>query len=150
MPGSARSSSASSRCRIEWRPSRMLCAGLLAGSLLAAFAVLASGMPRAVAWPLALAAVAHGVGQAWRQLRQPPRMFEFAGQDAPVRVDGSPVRDGSVTWRGPLAFVRWRDPAGRRRHLAWWPDTLATSARRELGLAAPARRAARRTGSVAP
>lgn len=150
MPDSGRSSSASSRCRIEWRPSRTLCAGLLVFSVLAAFAVLASEMPRVAAWPLALLAAAHGAGLAWRQMRQPRRWFEFAGQDRPVRMDDRQVRDASVTWRGPLAFVRWRDPAGRARHLAWWPDTLGRSARRELRLAAPLRRAARRTDSVAP
>ena len=150
MTSSGRSSSASSRCRTEWRPSRALCAGLLVLSILAAFAVLASEMPRPAAWPLALLALVHGAVQAWRQTRMPARVFEFAGQDAPVRVDGAPVREADVTWRGPLAFVRWRDAGGRRAHLAWWPDTLAGPARRELRLAAPPRRAARRAGSVAP
>ena len=143
-------SSASSRCRIEWRPSRTLCAGLLLFSFLAAFAVLASEMPRPAAWPLALLVIVHGAGMAWRQMRQPRRRFEFAGQDRPVRLDGRQVGDASVTWRGPLAFVCWRDPGGAWRTLAWWPDTLDRAARRELRLTAPLRRAAQRTGSVAP
>lgn len=150
MPGSARSSSASSRCRIEWRPSRALCAGLLALAILAGFAVPASEMPRPAAWPLALMAMAHGAWLAWRYARLPGCRFEFNGQDGPVQVDGTLVHDASVTWRGPLAFVRWRDCRGRSRHLAWWPDTLPAPARRELRLAAPLRRAARRIGSVAP
>lgn len=150
MPDSGRSSNASATCRIDWRPSRLMCAGLVALSLLAAFAVLASEMPPLAAWPLALAALAHGAGLAWKHARRPARRFVFAGQDAPVEVDGEPVREASVTWRGPLAFVRWRDRTGHARHLAWWPDTLAGHARRELRLAAPLRRAARRVDSVAP
>lgn len=150
MPSSGRSSSACSRCRIEWRPSRALCAGILILAAFAAFSIIASEMPRTFAWPFACLALAHGARLAWRQGRVPPGRFEFAGQDAPVRVDGRPVREASVTWRGPLAFARWRDAAGRVRHAAWWPDTLAAEARRELRLAAPVRRAARRAGSVAP
>jgi len=150
MPNSGRSSSASSRCRIEWRPSRLLGAALVLLSLLAALAALASEMPRPAAWPLALLALAHGAGLAWRQMRRPWHVFELAGQDAPVWVDGEQVRGADVTWRGPLAFVRWRDRAGHARHMAWWPDTLAGPARRELRLAAPQRRAARRADSVAP
>lgn len=150
MPGSGRSSSGFSRCRIDWRPSRGLAAGLLILSILAAFAALASGVPQPAGWLLALAAPAHGAWLTRRYLRQPVRRFEFAGQDAPVRVDGRQASDASVTWRGPLAFVRWRDRAGRSRRLAWWPDTLAGPERRELRLAAPVRRAAQRAASVAP
>lgn len=119
-------------------------------SLLAGLAVLASEMPRMAAWPMAALAVARGLRVAWKELRRPHSRFVFAGQDAPVEVDGRRVGDASVTWRGPLAFARWRDGRGRRRHLAWWPDTLPAAARRELRLAAPMRRAAPRAASVAP
>ena len=118
-------------------------------SALAGFAVLASEMPRAAAWPAAVLAMLHGLRLAWNELRRPRSRFVFAGQDAPVEVDGRTVRDASVTCRGPLAFVRWRGADGRRRHLAWWPDTLPSAARRELRLAAPVRRAAPKAASVA-
>lgn len=150
MPRSGRWSSGSLRCRIEWRPSRGLAAALLMLAVLAAFALLASELPRSAAWPLALLALVHGARLGWHRLHRRTRQFEFAGQDAPVRVDGEPVREAWVTWRGPLAFVRWRDRRGRTRRLEWWPDTLPPARRRELRLAAPVRRAARRASSVAP
>lgn len=150
MPSSARSSAGSSTCRIEWKPSRLMGALLVILSLLAGFAVLASEMPRLAAWPMAALAIAHGLRLAWNELRRPRSRFVFAGQDAAVEVDGRKVGNASVTWRGPLAFVRWRDRDGRQRHLAWWPDTLPEAARRELRLAAPVRRAARQAASVAP
>lgn len=77
-------------------------------------------------------------------------MFVFASNDAPILLDGAVIDDVKVTWRGPLAFVRWRDPSGRIRRLAWWPDTLPPAARRELRLAAPGGEAAPRTASMAP
>ena len=150
MQSSPRSSAGSSTCRIEWKPSRLLGAMLVLLSLLAAFAVTDSEMPRVAAWPLAALALAHGLRLAWKELRRPRSGFLFSGQDAPVQVDGRAVRDASVTWRGPLAFARWRDGDGRARHLAGWPDTLPAARRRELRLAAPVRRAARKAPSVAP
>ena len=150
MQSSPRSSAGSSTCRIEWKPSRLLGAMLVLLSLLGAFAVTASEMPRVAAWPLAALALAHGLHLAWKELRLPRSSFVFSGHDAPVQVDGRSVRDASVTWRGPLAFARWCDGDGRHRRLAWWPDTLPAAGRRELRLAAPVRRAARKATSVAP
>lgn len=150
MPNSARSSSGSLRCHIEWHPSRWLCAALVALSLLAAFAVIVSEMPRPVAWPLALAAVAYGLVQAARYGVQARRELVFTGPDGPVMIDGRQVAGASVSWRGPLAFLRWTDAAGRTQRVAWWPDTLRAAGRRELRLAAPVRRAAPAGASVAP
>ena len=134
----------------RWFGGVLLGAVLVVLAVLAGFAVLASEMPRMAAWPAAALAILHGLHLAWRELRRPRSRFVFAGQDAPVEVDGRTVRDASVTWRGPLAFVRWRGEDGRRRYLAWWPDTLPAGSRRELRLAAPVRRAARKAASVAP
>ena len=150
MQSSPRSCAGSSTCRIEWKPSRLLGAMLVLLSLLAAFAVTDSEMPRVAAWPLAALALAHGLYLAWKELRRPRSGFLFSGQDAPVQVDGRAVRDASVTWRGPLAFARWRGHDGHQRYLAWWPDTPPPRWRRELRLAAPVRRAARKATSVAP
>jgi toxin CptA len=54
-----------------------------------------------------------------------------------------------VRWRGPLAFLRWRDPDGRARRLVFWPDTLPAAARGELKLALQQREAAGGGASMA-
>nr|WP_255699061.1 hypothetical protein [Luteimonas sp. Y-2-2-4F] len=115
----------------------------------AAASVLASGVPPALAWPLAGLALAHGGLLLRRQAGAGERVLRFRPEGR-VEVDGESVDAFRLDWRGPLAFARWRDPAGRMRRLAWWPDTLPPPARRELRLAAPAPRAARGAPSVAP
>jgi toxin CptA len=150
MPRSPRSSNASVSCRLEWRPSRWLIAAILALSALAAFSVVASEMPRTLAWPLAAAVLAHAVWLARREARKPVQAWFWPGTDQPVTVDGAVARDAVVAWRGPLAFVHWRDADGRRLHLCWWPDTLPAARRRELRLAASSAPASRSAASMAP
>lgn len=150
MPRSRRSSNGSAPCRLEWRPSRWLLSALIALATLAPAAVLVSEMPRAAAWPLAAAATLHGLRLLKREYRRPRHVLVFRGDPAPVEVDGIAVAGAQVGWRGPLAFVRWRDGAGRTRRLSWWPDTLPPASRRELRLAAPATARAARGPSVAP
>ena len=150
MPHSRRWSNASAPCRLEWRPSRWLLAALLALTLVAPLAVLASEMPRITAWPLAAAAFVHGLRLLRREWRRPRTVLVSGGADAPVVVDGVGVAWAEVTWRGPLAFVSWRDAQGRMHRLSWWPDTLPPAARRELRLAALAPARAARAPSVAP
>jgi len=148
MPNSTRSSPASGPCRLEWRPSRWLLAALLILALLAPVSVLASGLPRAWAWPLALAALGWGIASVRRQARRPVRRLVLAADGG--ELDGHALRGWSVAWRGPLAFVRAVDGQGRCHRLAWWPDTLPPAARRELRLAALARPASREAAAVAP
>ena len=136
--------------RIDWRPSRWPQAAMLLLGMLAGFSILASEMPSPLAWPLALAAFAHGGCLFRRESRRPVLAFLLAGDAAPVRVDGVAVDGFELQWRGPLAFATWRDARGRRHRRAWWPDTLPVPARRELRLAAPSRRAARGGASMAP
>ena len=62
MSKSHRSSSASATCQLEWRPSRWVTAWLLAQVLLVPICLLASGLPRLVAWPVALAATREEAG----------------------------------------------------------------------------------------
>jgi len=102
---------------------------------LAALSVLASEMPRAVAWPLAAAALAWGLWSAVRNHRAAPRRLCWVAGRAP-EIDGVAAAGAVLHWRGPLAFLRWRDGDGRTRRMAWWPDTLPAAARRELRLAA--------------
>ncbi len=123
-------------CRLEWRPSRWAIGALILLSALAPFAVLQSEMPRLAAWPLAAVAGAWGPWSAWREARKPARTFELQPGNGLARLDGRPLVLAEVRWRGPLAFLRWRDAAGQGGRLAWWPDTLPPAQRRELRVAA--------------
>jgi len=150
MSHSIRSSSASAPCRLERRASPLLIAALLALAAAAAFAVLVSEMPRVAAWPMALAALAHGAWVAWREARVVPGEFVVPHAGARATVDGIAVDGLAVRWRGPIAFVQWRDGDGHRRRHVFFPDTLPAARRRELRLAVPAPAPARRAASVAP
>lgn len=144
-----RSSNASAPSRFELRVSRWPIAALLALSLLAPIAVLASEMPRAFAWPLACAAFASGVWRARAEARRPPRLIVIDG-DGQATVDGAAVGDFRVDWRGALAFVSWREASGRIARGSFWPDTLDAAGRRELRLAVDRIDAGRRAGRMAP
>ena len=150
MTHSHRLSNVSVSCRLEWRPSRWVIGALLALGLLAAFAVLASAMPRLAAWPLAVSAMAYGLRRAWKEWRSPQVALFFPGNELPVMLEGLSIDKAEVRWRGPLAFLRWRDRQGRRQRLSWWPDTLPVASRRELRLAASSLEAARQHRQVAP
>lgn len=115
----------------------------------AALAVLASEMPRGLAWPLATVAALRGFHLAWHEVRKPPREWVFPA-DGRVTVDGQRVHEPTLSWRGPLALLRWRDRRGRRHSLGWWPDTLPAAARRELRLAAGLADASRDRRPMAP
>ena len=149
IPNSPPSSDASATFRIEWRPSGLLVIALLLLAVLAPAAVLAGEMPRAAAWLLATAAAVQGLHLAWCERLRPRRRLEFTG-DGRLFVDGSEVAAVRISWRGPMAFLSWRDGGAARRHLAWWPDTLAPAGRRGLRLAAAALPAARAGPSMAP
>jgi toxin CptA len=114
-----------------------------------ALAALGSGMPRVFAWPLAVGAASRGIWLAlgrWGRSRcevvWPP--------DAKPTIDGHVLQHAKLHWRGPLAFLDWRDDLGRRHHLAWWPDTLSPQARRELRLAAASHDSTPSRTSMAP
>ncbi|WP_374011755.1 hypothetical protein [Pseudoxanthomonas koreensis] len=150
MPTSPRSSHGSAPCRLEWRPSRWLLAALLTLSLLAPLAVLGSGLPRLLAWPLALAAAIGGGVRAWREAGRAPRQLVLGTGSGPDVLDGQPLQACELAWRGPLAFIHALDAHGRSHRLVWWPDTLPPPRRRELRLVAALRAASRPTRSMAP
>jgi toxin CptA len=119
---------------------------LLLLAMLAPFAVLASEMPRAVAWPLACVAAVSGLHAALREARRPARLLALppgartgdpGGGPGGATLDGEPLAEAVLSWRGPLAFLRWRDAAGRHGRLSWWPDTLPAAERRVLKLWSP-------------
>jgi toxin CptA len=135
--------------RLEWRPSRWLAVALLLLGLVAASAVLACGMSRWCAVPVALIAMWHGAWLARAYTRLPRRSLAWP-MEGDLLVDGHRVEAVHLHWRGPLAFLGWTDVQGDRQRLAWWPDTLSRTTRRELRLAANSAPNAPSIASMAP
>ncbi len=136
MSKSHRSSSASATCRLEWRPSTLITIWLVSLAVLSPISLLASGLPRWLAWPLAVIAMLHALREAQRHRVSPRRVLLIVGE-GPLQVDGAPAECWRLRWRGPLAFLSWRDALGGRHALSFWPDTLPKAQRRELRLATP-------------
>jgi len=149
MSKSRRSSIAYVPCRLEWRPSRQVGAALWFLTLLAPFCLLASDLPRGWAWPLAAIAGLVGIRDAVRYRHQSPRQVVIPAGRGAASCDAERIECLGVHWRGPLAFVHWRDGDGRNRRVVFAPDTLAAPARRELKLAMQRREAAAGSPSVA-
>lgn len=150
MTHSMRWSNISAPCRLEWRPSSWAIAALLTLAMSAPIAVIGSEMPRALAWPLSIVALGYGAWLARREWAQPGRAVVWPPGVEPITINDVPVHDVHLQWRGPLAFLRWRDNDACVRRLVWWPDTLPAMQRRELKLAAQARESAQATASMAP
>lgn len=94
-------------------------------------------------------AIAYGLWLARNELCRPVRCLIIAPNDGVSSLDGEPMTDLQLQWRGPLAFLRWRDTSGRWQRLSGWPDTLDAGARRELRLAMAARTPAQPSRSMA-
>ena len=136
-------------CTVEWRPSPLVGAILWALALLAPCCLLASGLPPAWSWPLAGLVAIAGIRDARRYRRRPTLLLAIPAGPGDVACNGVRVQVLELRWRGPLAFLRWRED-GRARCLAFWPDLLAAPARRELRLAMQRRETAAPAASVAP
>lgn len=138
--------------RLQWGPSRLLSLALVLMGLLAGLSVIASEMPLTWSIPLALLAASEGVRQARRELARPVRWLVVGTADTlpGPTMDGQPISELTVQWRGPLAFMRFRDADRRWQRLAWWPDTLDSRGRRELRLAVPVQATAHPATSMAP
>jgi toxin CptA len=117
--------------------------------LLGALAIFGSEMPRLLAWPLAVGAVSRAAWLAQRESRR-SRCELVWPMDAEPMIDGQVLQQAQLQWRGPLAFLHWRDDEGRQHRLAWWPDTLSQRARRELRLAAASCASTPPRASMAP
>jgi toxin CptA len=134
MPHWMRSSNACGPCRLDWRPSRWVIGAVLVLGVAAASSILASEMPRGAAMTVAALALWRGIQLALYEAIRPARALVWSANQPP-RLDGELLQDARLTWRGPLAFLEWRNASGRIQRLAWWPDTLHAEARRELKLA---------------
>ena len=150
MPNSQRLSHGSETCRLEWRPSRAFVAAQMSLGVLGACSVLASEMPRTAAWLIAAAAMVYAALLSDRHLRLGRVPVVWNGRLGTATIDGVATGEASLQWRGPIAFLHWRDGARRRRCLAFWPDALDRKARRELRLAAGPTAASRTGPSMAP
>ena len=142
------SSNASAPCRLEWRPSRWVAIALCLLTVFSVPSLLASDLPRPFAWLIAVVASTAGWRSMGRELRRPTCEIWMAG-DGQVTVDGEAVHAFAIDWRGPIAFLSWRDAEGRMQRRSFWPDTLPPPRRRELRLAARDRMAPPETGGMA-
>ena len=137
---STRWSAISPTCRLDWRPSRLRAACLVLMGVLAAGSLSLTAMARTPAIVAGAACLAWALGRARYDLRRTPGTLVLEGDGGAATWVGAEgevaLADLTVSWRGPLASVVGRDPAGKLRHLAFWPDTLAEPARRALLLAA--------------
>lgn len=118
--------------------------------LLAVFSLFASDLPSAWAWPLALLAGSRGMIEIRRYAMQSSCTLLIPTGTGEARCDDVRMDALQMSWRGPLAFLCWRDPQGARRRLVFLPDVLPVATRRELKLAIQRREAAAvNTASVA-
>lgn len=134
------SSNESLTCRIDWRPSRWLLAAIVVLTSLAVLSAWLSALPAWLAGLLSVACVGHGLRLARREAARAGVTVHLASEPG-VAVLNFPHGAESwtqvrVSFRGALATVSGRDPAGATRRLLWWPDTLPASARRQLRLVA--------------
>ncbi|WP_240906136.1 hypothetical protein [Thermomonas sp. HDW16] len=79
----------------------------------------------------------------------PPRQLVIPAGRGTATCDGERIDDLQLGWRGPLAFLRWRDGEGRRQRASLWPDRLPAGMRRELRIAMQRREAASDSASMA-
>lgn len=134
------SSSTSSICRIDWRPSRLLQAALLALGLLAALSLWLSNL----SWWAAIAAGAVAMVIAARAARneslQPDCSITWQAGAKTANVNFATRTESwhspKASFHGAIGVFSGVDEAGRRRRLLWWPDTLDARERRRFRLVA--------------
>lgn len=135
-----RSSSEFSTCRLDWRPSRLLAAALIALGVLAALSLWLSALPRALALAGVAVALGRGFQLARREWRQPTIAVLWRAADGSAELNFAgrtqSLTGVQVDFRGPLARLSGRDEHGRIRRWQWWPDTLPPAVRRSLRVAA--------------
>lgn len=133
-PRSQRCFNASTPCHVEWRPSRLCAASAWLLGMAAAVALWLSDLPAWLQTIGSLTCLARAGWLARHLRRRPHRQLLWPARGA-VLLDGEPIDAPRLHWRGPWVFVHWRE-GSRRQALAWWPDTLDATRRRELRLVA--------------
>lgn len=139
MPHSARSSTTSPPVRLDWRPSRLLIALLVALTCAAASVPWLSSLPSGTRIAASCLALLHGALVARREAGRRPFEFVWPAGDVLARCvygeTAAALEVEALRIQAGLAILRIRDADGRRRSLAWWPDTLDATGRRALRLA---------------
>ena len=133
-------SRSSSSFLIDWRPSRQLQMAQAALALLAALSLALSALPRVAVGLGTVAIVLYAAFGIRRLARVPAQVLRIADDGSwavLLSASATPQLFSEVQLgvRGPMAWLRARDRAGRCRQWNWWPDTLPTGARRQLRLA---------------
>ncbi|HEX5757276.1 MAG TPA: hypothetical protein VFY12_13125 [Arenimonas sp.] len=132
------SSNVSSICRIDWRPSRGLCAGLIGLGGLAGLAILLSDVDVRLAWSAALLCVASSLHGALGEWRRPEIRIIWVGGSEPALIASGEARwelqSVSLHLRGPLAVLAGRDGHGQGHRWVFYPDTLDGAGCRSLRL----------------
>lgn len=120
-------------CRCEWRPSPLITAGLLAGTLLAIASLLLSDLPPPWRLPACSAAGLFGLWHACRWQRQRPRQMRFDRHRTALWVDGVAAAAVRISWRTGLLLVRWQGQGqGGWQHCLFVPAQLSPLLVREL------------------
>jgi toxin CptA len=106
--------------------------------LLALWSLWLSALPMSVVSILAMLVVIYSAVVIRRELRRESFTLIWAGGDESAILNFAdrtqPLSGPKLSIRGPLAGVRGKDDAGRSRLYLWWPDTLSSTARRQLRL----------------
>jgi hypothetical protein len=128
---------------------------------LAVAALLASDLPGGWVWLGAPVTLAYAAWLARCELRKPWRTLQIpalppsrhegdAGEAELPTLDGFPLMEVEVRWRGAAAFLQCRGQGGRRFRAVLWPDVARAPARRELRLALHDRATSPSRPSMAP
>lgn len=107
-----------------------------------------SDAPAPLAWLGGAAWIAGACRLALRELGRSTTLLVL-GADRAGELDGRPIDQLGVDWRGPFYVIAWRERGRRARWFAF-PDALDGASRRELRLWAPPARERGATAAVAP
>ena len=125
-----------------WRPSPRLVQLVAALICLATLSVGMSGLTPLARCGARIVLISWGCVCVWRLRCQRQRQLFIPWHGAlPVSVDGDPVHDFSIQWRGSIALLSWTCASGRKERIQCWPDTVLPAQRRELALAGRVRHA---------
>lgn len=118
-------------CRCDWRPSALIAAGLLAGTLLGMLSLLLSDLPPSWRLPGCVAVAALGIWQTRAWQAQPPRHLRFERAQGQLWVDGQAVQAPALRWRTGLLVLHW-GAQGARVACVLLPTQLSPAVLREL------------------